>query len=100
MIIFILTLLHRILLISARPPSEVNSSSHNFSGLFVFSDLIYSSGTLCSPAWVNILCLVLPISMTKVLGDSILIEKQNTLEVLNRMLSTYKHVIDALFDFR
>ena len=94
--ILLLTLVHVVLLITGRPPSDLNAraGAHLATNVLIFD--IITRACLCTSTRVYILGLLLAIPVGKVQRDGSLVEGEDTLEVFNRVLGTKQHVIDAL----
>jgi len=89
------TLVHIVLLVSGRPPSDLNARAGSHLATDVLLLDLITGACLCASPRVDILGLLLPIPVGKVQRDGSLVEDEYTLEVLNRALGTEQHVIDT-----
>jgi hypothetical protein len=81
--ILFLTLAHVVLLVSGRPPSDLNASTGTHLATYFFLLDIITRACLCASSRVYIFGLLLPIPMGKVQRDGSLVEDEGTLEVFN-----------------
>ena len=86
--ILFLTLVHVVLLVSGRPPSDLNARSGSHFATNVLLLYLITGSCLCASPRVDILSLLLPVPVREVQRDGSLVEDEYTLEVLNRVLGT------------
>lgn len=81
--ILFLTQVHVVLLVTGRPPSDINTRGYSHLAANFFLLDIITGACLCPSSRIYILGLLLPIPVSKVQRDGSLVEDEDTLEVLN-----------------